>query len=326
MDTGDGLLVRVKPPQARLSPDQARALAAAARRHGNGIIELTQRGNLQVRGLAPATTAPFAEAMVAAGLALPDPVLERRRAVMPPPLLGDDPTLDANAATLTAALERTCASFDALPGKFAIQIEAGGILGARPAAATLVAHTDGRLTQGGRDGAGTLAGPLPYPGTDAMAFALAPAFAQLDAAMLEALAESAEAHGTSIRVTPWRALLLGRVPRSAKIDAGPTWIVDMDDPRLQVVTCIGAPGCRNGSTPTRVDAARLARALHPRQAVHLSGCSKGCAHPAPAPLTLVGRDGRYDIVHHGRAGDPPVAAGVALPLEMAGLNLHLASA
>jgi precorrin-3B synthase len=326
MDTGDGLLVRVKPPAARLTPDQARTLATAARQHGNGIIELTQRGNLQIRGLAPETTAPFAQAMVTAGLALQNPAQERRRAVMPPPLLGDDPTLHPNAAALTAALEDACARLDTLPGKLAIQVEAGGILGNRRAAASLVAHSDGRLTKGARDTAATLAGPLPYPGTSSMAFALAPPFAQLDAAMLDTLARLAEQHATTIRITPWRALLLGNIPQSATIDPGPAWITSPDDPRLRITTCIGAPGCRSGSTPTRADAARLAQALHPRQEIHLSGCAKGCAHPAPAPLTLVAREGRYDIVHDGRAADTPVTSGITLPLAMAGLNLRLGPA
>lgn len=323
METGDGLLVRVKPPGAQITPEQGRALAGAAAHYGNGVLELTQRGNIQVRGLMPDTTVPFANAMVGAGLANADPAQERQRAVMPPPLLGDDPTLDPNAARLTAALEGACAGLPPLPGKFAIQIEAGGVLANRPAAATLVAHTNGRLVPGSRATAAMLAGPLPYPGSDSMAFALAPPFAQFDTTMLEGLADLAERHATTIRVTPWRALLLGRVPQTASIDAGPAWITSKNDARLQVTTCIGAPGCHSGSTPTRTDAARLAAALHPAQTVHLSGCSKGCAHPAPAALTLVGRDGRYDIVHNGRADDAPVSTGAELPLTLAGLNILL---
>jgi precorrin-3B synthase len=326
MDTGDGLLLRVKPPHARLTAIQADALAAAADKYGNGLIELTQRGNLQIRGLTANTTAPFATAMVEAGLADPDPATERRRAVMPPPLLGDDPTMDPRAAALTAALEHACATdprLAALPAKFAIHIDAGGIFAGRPAAATLIAHPDGTLHPGTRDTASTPAGPLPYPGTERMAFALAPPFGQLDAAMLHRAAALAEAHGTTLRITPWRAILLGSVPCTTTIDAGPAWITAAADPRLQITTCIGAPGCRSGSTPTRTDAARLAVALHPAQTLHLSGCAKGCAHPGPAPLTLVGRDGRYDIVHHGRAADAPVTSGIALPLSMAGLGILL---
>jgi len=38
--------------------------------------------------------------------------------------------------------------------------------------------------------------------------------------------------------------------------------------------------------------------------VHLSGCSKGCAHPGPAALTLVGPD---RLILNGRASDTPHA-------------------
>ena len=50
MQTGDGLLVRLLPtgtiPLAAFA-----ALCHAARAHGNGVIEVTSRGSIQVRGL-----------------------------------------------------------------------------------------------------------------------------------------------------------------------------------------------------------------------------------------------------------------------------------
>jgi precorrin-3B synthase len=39
--------------------------------------------------------------------------------------------------------------------------------------------------------------------------------------------------------------------------------------------------------------------------IHVSGCEKGCAHPHAAPITLVGRDGRYDLIRGGVASDAP---------------------
>src|SRR3954467_12394406 len=86
MPTGDGLLVRVKPQGGVVSAAAARALAAAAARCGNGTLELTARANVQVRGLQPHTVHPFAAAIVAAGLAHPDPQVERRRNIMVAPL------------------------------------------------------------------------------------------------------------------------------------------------------------------------------------------------------------------------------------------------
>ena len=314
MPSGDGLLVRVKPPGARLDPEQAVALADACARFGNGVIELTQRGNLQIRGLSDAMVTPFAAAVTAAGLADPDPVREARRTVIPPALAGDDPGVAADAAAFTAGLEAAFihdARLADLPGKFALAVDAGGVLGGRPVAADLVAWTDGHgqgLRVACRDVAPPPVGFLPYPGTARGAFGCAPPFGQLDAAALAGLAAVAARFGTTIRVTPWRALLLGSVDAAAPVAnaVGPGFITDPADPCLLVTACPGAPACSSGTVAARADAARL----RPSRPVHVSGCTKGCAHPGPAPLTLVGREGRYDVVQNGRANDIPVATGL----------------
>ncbi len=51
MATGDGLLVRVRPPLGQLSREQTLALCDAAETFGSGLIELTSRANLQLRGV-----------------------------------------------------------------------------------------------------------------------------------------------------------------------------------------------------------------------------------------------------------------------------------
>jgi precorrin-3B synthase len=55
METGDGLLARVRAPRGRLSLDQAEALANAALRCGNGAIGLSARANLHLRGVTERT-------------------------------------------------------------------------------------------------------------------------------------------------------------------------------------------------------------------------------------------------------------------------------
>ena len=83
-----------------------------------------------------------------------------------------------------------------------------------------------------------------------------------------------------------------------------------DDPRLAVFACPGQPDCANASVMTRRDAARLAAAARPLLQtggqIHVSGCAKGCAHPGPAALTLVGDDGAYRVVVEGSPRDPAV--------------------
>ncbi|RFC68131.1 MULTISPECIES: precorrin-3B synthase [Mesorhizobium] len=51
MQTGDGLLARLNPVREGLSAKQLIGLCECALRHGNGIVEITSRGSLQIRGL-----------------------------------------------------------------------------------------------------------------------------------------------------------------------------------------------------------------------------------------------------------------------------------
>ena len=150
MATGDGLLVRVHPPAARLTSAAARTLAAAAARWGNGAVELTRRGNLQVRGLRPDGVAPFAAAMAAAGLADPDPARERRRVVIAPALAGDDP--GAAPPGLAERIEAALADGPPLASKFCIVVDAGGVLARWTVPADIVVRVgavEDRITGGG---------------------------------------------------------------------------------------------------------------------------------------------------------------------------------
>lgn len=61
METGDGFLARLVPTGATVGLKAFGNLCAAARAYGNGIIEVTARGSIQVRGLKPNTIAAFAE-------------------------------------------------------------------------------------------------------------------------------------------------------------------------------------------------------------------------------------------------------------------------
>ena len=53
MLSGDGLVVRLRVPQGRLTPAQERGVAELALRYGNGMLDLSNRGNLQLRGIDP---------------------------------------------------------------------------------------------------------------------------------------------------------------------------------------------------------------------------------------------------------------------------------
>jgi precorrin-3B synthase len=125
MPTGDGLLVRLRPigtiPLAAFA-----ALCRAARRHGNGIVEVTSRGSVQVRGLSAAAAPQFAAAVAAAGIAVEDGV-----AVVCTPLAGLDAGEQLDAEALAADLRRALASTSLaarLAAKVAVAIDGGGAL------------------------------------------------------------------------------------------------------------------------------------------------------------------------------------------------------
>jgi precorrin-3B synthase len=83
----DGALARVRVPGGLLAGGQLRALAAAARDLGDGALELTSRGNVQLRGLADGAEAELGDRLAAVGL-LPSASHERVRNVLASALTG----------------------------------------------------------------------------------------------------------------------------------------------------------------------------------------------------------------------------------------------
>jgi precorrin-3B synthase len=83
----DGALARVRVPGGLLTGGQLRALAAAARDLGDGALELTSRGNVQLRGLAHGAAAELGDRLAAVGL-LPSASHERVRNVLASALTG----------------------------------------------------------------------------------------------------------------------------------------------------------------------------------------------------------------------------------------------
>ncbi|MDI5984171.1 cobalamin biosynthesis protein CobG [Halomonas sp. M4R5S39] len=121
MPTGDGLLVRVRPRLGRLTRGQMLSLCEAAETFGSGLIELTSRANLQLRGVSEATWPGLMDVLVEHGLADADPHAERR------PQLLLAPDWQAGDATHEAArlLQARLGEMPELPDKMGIAIDAG---------------------------------------------------------------------------------------------------------------------------------------------------------------------------------------------------------
>ena len=377
MQTGDGLLARILPA----GPMKLKALAglcASARVHGNGTMEITARGSIQVRGLTPATAPPFATAVSALGIEISDGV-----PVIAAPL-GDEPSALIDADALARELRQAIAAASlALAPKVSVIVDGGGRLHLDTLDSDIrvraLATADGPLLHVALAGDGATASPLGAVARDEVCdavlrllaliaahgpearaagvlrrlgmaafqaaigshivsglhppsrlpaemvgthclkddlYALGIGFAlgHTEAGTLRALADIARAHvGSWALPAPDRTLLLGPFKRTTvktiRDEARRQgFAVDATDPRRRVVACPGAPACASGLIASREIAADLARDLPLSGdgiALHVSGCAKGCAHPTPTPLTVVGTARGAGIVCCGTARATP---------------------
>ncbi|MDX3806047.1 precorrin-3B synthase [Bosea thiooxidans] len=377
METGDGWLVRLHPPGATLTPAQLRRIAALAAAHGNGLIEISARANLQIRGVTPTSHPRLVEQLLAERLIDEHDADGPQRLTLVSPLAGRDPTGLIDAIALAGQIERQARTVSGLPAKFGVVVDDGGSqsldgfagdirlvgigsgrvalcladrlwhgpLPEREAAAAVEAillsfarlrsaapehlrrlrdlppETLARLTAL----SGTSApAPRPTPrraglfalGGDRFAVLIDLPFGRCDTAILDELGAGAEASAADIRLSPWRGLAFRNLHR-AEADELMALVNDLglitgdDDPRLSVQACAGSPACPRAEAPAMADAAELAGATADLLArgvtLHVSGCIKSCAHPATADLTLVGREGRYDVVLGGTTRDKSMA-------------------
>lgn len=349
MMSGDGLVVRIRAPLGRLTPEQARGVAELSETHGNGLLDLSARANLQMRGIREEGHAALLAGLRDLGLLDSDAAAEERRNIMLTPFWaeGDDSWMIARdlAHRLTADSDLK------LPGKFGFAVDCGPAPVLQDAAADiriergtsgLILRPDGAAhglpvtqktaaaealnlarwfleTGGATGGRGRMKTHLakgitlpegfgevllnaaipPEPGPTDAGLMVALEFGQMSAKTLKSLSDHAP-----LRLTPWRMLLIEGAGEIAPL---PGLILDAADPRLRVSACTGAPGCLQALSTTRDLARDLAPHVPEGAHLHVSGCAKGCAHPAPAPLTLTATAAdTFVLIRHGTAGDQPL--------------------
>ncbi|MDP3959546.1 MAG: precorrin-3B synthase [Pseudorhodobacter sp.] len=166
MQSGDGLVVRVRPQAGRLTADQAAGIAALSRAHGSGVIDLSARANLQLRGVTLASHPALIAGLGALGLIDASPEIEARRNIVVTPFWTAGDGTEALAQTLAEALAADDAP--ALPGKFGFALDTGAALVLRAVSADiwLERHPGGGLMVRA-DGAATGAVVDWRDGTDA---------------------------------------------------------------------------------------------------------------------------------------------------------------
>jgi precorrin-3B synthase len=145
----DGFLARVRLPGGLASGEQLRVLARLAGELGDGRVELTSRGNVQLRGLAAAAASPLTSELFQAGL-LPSLSHDRVRNVLASPLAGLDrgPDLTGIVGALDAAL---CARprLAELSGRFLFAVDDGrGDVAGLGADVVATVRSDGAVVNG----------------------------------------------------------------------------------------------------------------------------------------------------------------------------------
>jgi precorrin-3B synthase len=355
MATGDGLLVRLRPVDRELTAAALEGLADAAARFGNGRIEVTARGSLQIRGLTSDSVEPFTEAVAALDMELAEGV-----PVETGPLAGLDPAEVADPRPVAAAIRRRIAASGLaarLGPKVSVVVDGGGALhlDAVPADIRLCAAAPGswRIAVGvdeacatdpvdaamralgaaaggggkARNSAAAHRPPAEPVGSHPLrngsfAVGLGLPFGQAEATMLRDLAGTAR---SLFRLAPARALLaVGiagcEVPALVHKAGRLGFVVDPTDPRRTVAACPGCPACASGEIPARTLAREIAQKftalLDGSITLHVSGCGKGCAHPRAAALAVVGVSGGCEL----RLDDRAVAV---MPQQEAMLGLAL---
>ena len=339
MLSGDGLVVRIRPRGGRLSAEQVAGIAALSAKHGNGLIDLSARANLQIRGVAEGSYEALMAGLQTLELLDETSEAEARRNILVTPFWQDGD----GAQEIAQDLARALAAPDApdLPGKFGFAVDTGEVPVLRAASADirieqalngLICRADGAATgtavtadtavaealrlahwfvqsggvQGGRGRMAAHVGGKKKKSSSDNFYAALPgphALGYLVGLEFGQIPAATLAMLGAVRVTPWRMLLIEGMQTPPDL---PGLIANADDQLLRVVACTGRPGCPQGLQPTRALARDLAQHVPPGGVLHVSGCAKGCAMPKAEATVLVGQVGGYGFIPKGLAGDVPL--------------------
>lgn len=350
MMSGDGLIVRVRPYHARLDRRQTIGLCNLAQMHGSGIIELTNRANLQIRGVQETNLDDLIAGLAALDLLDATPEIETRRNLLVTPFWQQGDLCRQISQRLLDALP----DMPLLPAKFGFAIDAG------PTRVLDGASGDIRIEMA-RDGLivradGAQLGRLVDVETVVTAICdLADWFVahrqDNDRRMTHVLTHHAlptpwqthaPRHKVGARPAPGllplgrllgapfgqmdaRALghLIAQTPaRGIRVTPWRMFLLE-SDVALETdafVTRAEDPLMRIDACPgapfcasATVETRAVARTLAPHLdgSLHISGCAKGCARKNTADMTLTGRNARFDLVVGGHAWDAPQKSGLA---------------
>ncbi|WP_111496097.1 cobalamin biosynthesis protein CobG [Marinobacter bohaiensis] len=350
MASGDGLLVRVRPFHGRLTRDQALALCDAADTYGSGQIQLTNRANLQLRGVSESDWPALLEALAGHELVDPDQEAESRRNLILAPDWepGDDTDRAGDAfieqmAKLPALPDKVGFALDAGPAPILADTSADFRL-ERTAEGALMVRADGyarglpvpdvteavtqliALAQWFVDSGGAAAGRMcrhraPLPDWARPTVSPAPARTPLALGAYPAGQVYGLPFGRT-QTTELRAALAPASVTGVRVTPWRRLLVEgvepglipglLSDHRDPRLSVDACPGAP-ACEQAHVATEALAERLSGRVRgnLHVSGCDKGCARRQPAEVCLRGREGRFDVILNGRADGEPAAVGLS---------------
>ena len=205
-------MVRLRLPGGRVPVRTLRRLSDLSTAYGNGVLQLTSRAGLQLRGLPDPLPAEFVDAVAATGL-LPSPTHERVRNIVASPLTGLHGGR-ADVSGLTRALDVALIAEPALaelPGRFLFVLDDGR-------GDVLDLRLDLGYRASGPDGGHLLVGG-PGQGLPVSAADVVPSLVRLALGFAEARTDTGAWH---VRELPAWAAGLGLIPVPAPVLGEPT--------------------------------------------------------------------------------------------------------
>jgi precorrin-3B synthase len=328
----DGAMVRVRIPGGQTTGDALARLGELAGAYGNGLLQLTSRGSVQIRGLAEVPPNEVADGITAAGF-LPSPSHERVRNIVATPftgLHGGQADLRGMITSLDQALQAEPDLAD-LSGRFLFVLDdgrgdvitadfdlayqargpGGGVImisservpvSATDAVPTMIEIARRMVREPRRPAVRRTRGKPENP----LGSVGAHAGAAVPLGLMTA-EQVAAVHwisgGGPIVITPWRGLILPHAADRLADLATAGLIVQDGSPWSMISACVGAPYCASARIETLSLAKRLVQAAGTLPRTHLSGCERRCGAPNHDHLDLVAPTEAEAFAPTGRRAD-----------------------
>ncbi len=306
MESGDGLLVRIPIKFGRTQADIARKIAEFSIKYGNGHLDLSNRGNLQLRGVKSETYEPLKAELAKLGFER-----DAKFSIIANPF-------DKNAQELAEKLSERCVAEQVIfPEKFLIVIDGGRVfplfslpcdlyITAEQADIDKILVVLKESKKCDKKPASLFPFKAPVgiiPVTDEYVIvSCALAFGRIEEEELIKLVDISEIFSNGeIIFAPFRRIILPWVAAEKSgfaiqglEKAG--FIVKPDDSYLNIHACVGAPSCSSALGDTRKLAQKWVED-HPdnTKIVHITGCAKGCAYHGKADITITVKEDGYDV-------------------------------